>query len=380
MVSQILIKCANPAPQTISYGFDTTGGGANWNPAKYYAVHVTASYDPDDQNIYLMGVANFGWDYAVSDQATLMEPLQAGVSPGNADDELTVTWTAPPGPPPHHYNIYIQGPNDADDTYDFTAYGNPMVDAGGVTNDTFTFTISDPTDIQGSLVTSTIINHSESGTNDYVVIEGNHVMQFGLGTSLIVDAAGANISTTVVNSKLTFDARGIKTYITTANDLSVGVSNGELITYRDMRHTFNFTAQDWSYDGAGYLTPDVIVLDPVMQLTPHVSTGLIRDNNGYLMKRARTLESTLGSVDIQVIGTSTSHDDWRFLMEYMRVGSRLWLTDLYTSGTDADNPHLNSYLCRLVDTDYTGSLGKNSRQRYTLRFEIEEMKAMLGAG
>jgi hypothetical protein len=386
MANELQIHVATPAPQTISYGFDTTGAGANWDNTKYYAVHVTASYDPDDENIWLTGVENFGLNLSRSSALVAMEVLQDSVQPSNADDVLTVTWTAPPGPPPHHYNVFIQGPNAAQDTYQLNEYGNPMSDWSGsseVTNDTFTFTITDPTDTQGSLVTAKIVTLS-LGATDYFDIEGNHLMQFGYATPIIVDAAGANTSTTVAATALVYDSRGTLTRVYTADDIS-GAALGELVTYRDMRHTFQYNSSMssgkdfYSFHGKGANAEFDIDLNPVLQITPIIRNRTIRDYQGYLVNRARVLDAPVQYLDVTAVGTSCTFDDWCTLMEYLKSASRLWVYEKNTGFTSTDNYPFPNYLCRLVDTDYVGSIGKNARRSFRLRFEVEEQKAMIGA-
>jgi len=60
----------------------------------------------------------------------------------------------------------------------------------------------------------------------------------------------------------------------------------------------------------------------------------------------------------------------------MRVGSRLCINDIGTEGTTY--PPFPQYYGRLVDTDYVGSIGKNRRTTFRLRFEIEETKVNIG--
>lgn len=361
MANDIQLYIHNQAPRSTTYSFDASGDGSDWDTEEDYVVCVEACYDltQADDNIYQSGFVNYGIDTDISALAIAIEPEQAAVSPANATDQLVVVWVAPDGPLPDHYNVYMQVHSGV---YTYSTYGMKL-NAAPITNDKTTVTIDSPTE-QGTLTDMYIADVDVA--NKYIYVLGNYVKRFGYSTPLIADYGGDAIVTSVVagGATLNYDARGTVTRIEVA-DAITDVAQGELLRYNNGRATAYQTAGGpWG----GYYG---FSLDPVLQISPTMRNRTIVGYDGYSLVRSLANNTPVEYLDVTVCGISCNYEQWARLMEWMTVQTQLWLIDRNGTWDNAGSYYpWPQYLVRLVDTDYIGSIGKNMRNSYRLRFEV----------
>ncbi len=357
----------NPAPKNV--GSAAAGsGGSGWG-AGPYSFLIVAWYSADETDVYAAGAWNFG----LNDAGTTPFEFEThaainGYAPSGASARITVSWDLVT-PTPHHYSVYWQESAE----YDLTDVGFKHNDTdispeGNLTATRSSYEITSPTEITDT--TDVYMCHVDSG-NKIVRIDGNHVLNFGVGTIAQADPIGAAQNWTVEYSQLYYSARGPQTEITLTSGADfTGVVVGEDLRYRPARQTFASPSVGGVERPWG-LARSYVAISPVKQMTPRLAETTHRSYNGYAIATTRYNDRLVDGLTITAIGASCSQDDWREIIHWIKARSTVWLLDLTTSFTATDYPVYSQYMGKVISTNYLGNVGKNSNRNFIIEYAVD---------
>jgi hypothetical protein len=358
----------NRAPSPGTNSFSATAGGSGWNTSKYYPVLVVAWYDADETNVYKAGAVNYGYNYELTSLYYEYEENTAfeGVSPANTTDELTVTWTHPDGPQPHHYSVYLQKVDGANTAYDVTKVGWKQ-NTSDIAPDQTSYTVTDLEVVGSSTRDFTVVNHSwpEVWVDGNVLAEMAHV-------TCIIDPGGLDAGRTITKTELKYNARGVQT-VATFSSTDPGLADG--MTFRLVGGDIVAQFQQASGQTPTWGIGEVISIAPTVDFRPMTAEYSHRAGTGYMARTSRAIERMTDAIRITVNGTACTHAEWRILMNWMEAQATVWLIDRSENLTDKDYPLYPQYLGKIMGTDYIGSVGKTSRKRFNIDFAVDEEAA-----
>jgi hypothetical protein len=349
-IGKINIYQHNFAPHAVSGTFSATGG-SGWSIAAYSFL-IVAWYGPegDESNVYQAGADNFGYNAPLSALAT--DTSHANIhnkTPSNTTDKMTLVWTAPDGPTPHHYSVYWQQAA----SYDIRNVGF-KANSADISPELLTYVVTSPDD-NGTNTNAYIMAKSDGGNT--VTVYGNILASCGVGVSMTVGSFGA---AAVQSAQLTYNARGWNTIITFSTaGAAAGAAVGETLVYKLGRAAFL---------GAVGVSPiwgsrAVVTLNPVTQLDIIPRKMFYKTYLGNTALKSRTNDNQVAGLVITIPTSGTvSYEQWAgTLQQFWLSGTTVWVIDQNDDLDDTTYGTHPQYIGKLTALNYVGSLGKNSR-------------------